>query len=53
MRVIGYPKPTQTPKVIHYTNSGSWFENWQPVDYADLWLAEKALDEASLLPPQA
>ena len=32
-----------TPKVIHYTRGGPWFENWQTVDYADLWLAEYAL----------
>lgn len=42
-----YPKPAETPKVIHYTNGGPWFENWQDVDYADLWRAEKALYEAS------
>jgi lipopolysaccharide biosynthesis glycosyltransferase len=43
-----YPKPDETPAVIHYTNGGPWFENWQHVDYADLWLQEKALYEASL-----
>ncbi|WP_051087055.1 hypothetical protein [Ancylobacter sp. FA202] len=48
-----YPKPAQTPNVIHYTNGGPWFENWQHVDYADLWLAEKALYEATLTPPSA
>jgi lipopolysaccharide biosynthesis glycosyltransferase len=37
-----YPKPEQTPRVIHYTNGGPWFEEWQEVDYADLWLAEQA-----------
>lgn len=36
-----YAKPTVTPRVIHYTNGGPWFENWQDVDYADLWLAER------------
>lgn len=43
-----YPKPEKTPIVIHYTNGGPWFENWQNVDYADLWVAEKALYEASV-----
>ena len=42
-----YERPAETPKVIHYTNGGPWFENWQDVDYADLWLGEKALYEAS------
>jgi lipopolysaccharide biosynthesis glycosyltransferase len=40
-----YPMPEKTPEVIHYTNGGPWFSNWQNVDYADLWLAEKALYE--------
>jgi lipopolysaccharide biosynthesis glycosyltransferase len=31
-----------TPKVIHYTRGGPWFENWRSVNYADLWLAEVA-----------
>ena len=44
-----YPKPDETPKVIHFTNGGPWFENWQNVDYADLWLAEKALYESGRL----
>lgn len=43
-----YPKPAETPAVIHYTNGGPWFDNWQQVDYADLWLKEKKLYEASL-----
>ncbi|GAA4764161.1 glycosyltransferase [Novosphingobium ginsenosidimutans] len=38
-----YPKPETTPRVIHYTNGGPWFDNWQEVDYADLWLAERDL----------
>jgi lipopolysaccharide biosynthesis glycosyltransferase len=38
-----YPKPEATPRVIHYTNGGPWFENWQQVDYGDLWLAERDL----------
>jgi len=25
------------PAVIHFTNGGPWFDNWQDVDYADLW----------------
>ena len=36
---------TGTPNAVHYTRGGPWFENWQNVDYADLWLAEKAAVE--------
>jgi len=38
-----YPKPEHTPRVIHYTNGGPWFEQWQDCDYADLWLHERDL----------
>lgn len=38
-----YPRPEATPRVIHFTNGGPWFENWQNVDFADLWLAERNL----------
>jgi hypothetical protein len=35
-------KPTQgTPKAVHFTRGGPWFENWRHVDYGDLWLAER------------
>jgi hypothetical protein len=37
-------KPKQgTPKAVHFTRGGPWFEQWQNVDYGDLWLAEKAM----------
>jgi hypothetical protein len=36
-----YPRPATTPRVIHYTNGGPWFEEWKDVDYADLWCAER------------
>lgn len=42
-----YPKPEQTPRVVHYTNGGPWFDEWQDVDYGDLWLAERDLYLAS------
>ena len=29
-----------TPMAVHYTRGGPWFENWQDVDYADVWKAE-------------
>jgi lipopolysaccharide biosynthesis glycosyltransferase len=38
-----YPKPEQTPRVIHYTNGGPWFDEWQQCDFADLWLEERDL----------
>ena len=38
-----YPKPDHTPRVIHYTNGGPWFEEWQNCDFADLWLQERDL----------
>ena len=38
-----YDKPAETPCAIHYTNGGPWFSNWQNVDYADLWRAERDL----------
>jgi len=38
-----YPRPDKTPRVIHYTNGGPWFKEWQGVDYADLWLQERDL----------
>ena len=36
---------TGTPGAVHFTRGGPWFENWQNVDYGDLWLAERALME--------
>jgi hypothetical protein len=35
-------KPAQgTPKVVHFTRGGPWFEQWQDVDYGELWRAER------------
>lgn len=31
---------TGTPKAVHYTRGGPWFENWQDVAYAQQWKAE-------------
>ena len=30
------------PQAIHYTRGGPWFDDWQGVDYAELWLAERS-----------
>ncbi|MFB2553778.1 glycosyltransferase [Ensifer soli] len=43
-----YPRRDGTPAAIHYTNGGPWFENWQNVDYADLWITERALYETAM-----
>lgn len=43
-----YPRPETTPRVIHFTNGGPWFAEWQTVDFADLWRAEEAAYRATL-----
>lgn len=43
-----YAAPATTPRVIHFTNGGPWFEEWQNVDFADLWRQEEALYLASI-----
>ena len=30
-----------TPNAVHFTRGGPWFEQWQNVDYGDLWRAER------------
>ena len=30
------------PNAVHLTRGGPWFDDWQTVDYADLWRAEQA-----------
>jgi hypothetical protein len=29
-----------TPKAVHFTRGGPWFEQWRHVEYGDLWRAE-------------
>lgn len=42
-------KPAQGhPNVVHLTRGGPWFEEWQDVDYGDLWRAEEAAYKASM-----
>ncbi len=31
------------PKAVHFTRGGPWFDQWQSVDYADLWFDEHDL----------
>ena len=50
-----YAAPAVPPAAIHFTNGGPWFDNWQAVDFADLWQAEKrrylaSCDRAKLVP---
>jgi lipopolysaccharide biosynthesis glycosyltransferase len=42
-----YPQSDTVPRVIHYTNGGPWFEQWQNCGFADLWLRERDLYLAS------
>jgi lipopolysaccharide biosynthesis glycosyltransferase len=46
-----YRKPDRTPRVLHYTVGGPWFDDWQDCDYADLWLHEHDLYLQSLKMP--
>ena len=34
-------KPLETPKIIHYTLGGPWFEEYKDCDYAELWFDER------------
>ena len=36
------PSDDTSPAGIHFTRGGPWFEQYQDVDYGDLWLNEKA-----------
>jgi len=36
-----YPRPSNIPAAIHYTNGGPWFERWTDVDFGDLWIKER------------
>ena len=47
-----YPMARATPRVLHYTIGGPWFEAWRDCDYADLWMAERDLYLASLEEPE-
>ena len=39
--LVGWYNNIDLPKIIHYTEGGPWFENYQDCDFADLWLKEK------------
>ena len=46
-----YARPEKTPRVLHYTVGGPWFDDWRNCEYADLWLHEKDLYVQSLNMP--
>ena len=35
-----------SPKAVHFTRGGPWFENWRHVDYGERWLTERDLMRA-------
>ena len=46
--LVGEYPHNPAAKIAHFTRGGPWFENWQNVDYGDLWLAERALMERDM-----
>ena len=38
--LVGVYDDIKTPKLIHYTEGGPWFENYRDCEFADLWKAE-------------
>mgnify|MGYP000495107779 CR=1 FL=1 len=39
--LVGWYNDLETPKLIHYTEGGPWFENYKDCDFADLWNKER------------
>ncbi len=37
------------PSAVHFTRGGPWFDDWQDVEYAELWRAEERALERSLV----
>jgi lipopolysaccharide biosynthesis glycosyltransferase len=35
-------RPDSPPKAVHFTRGGPWMHGWESVDYANLWLDERA-----------
>ena len=38
--LVGVYDDIETPKLIHYTEGGPWFENYRDCEFADLWKQE-------------
>jgi len=38
--LVGVYNDIETPKLIHYTEGGPWFENYRDCEFADLWKQE-------------
>lgn len=45
--LVGEYERIEDPKIIHFTEGGPWFRDWQNVDYAENWRKEYR----TLLPP--
>ena len=39
--LVGWYNDIETPNLIHYTEGGPWFENYQDCEFAELWNKEK------------
>lgn len=35
------PKEETTPKAIHFTSGGPWFEAWKECEFAEIWREER------------
>lgn len=44
------PPADGPPNVVHFTRGGPWFEDWQDVEYGELWLAEEKAVKAAQVP---
>lgn len=40
--LVGYYQDMQQPKVLHYTDGGPWFEQYQNCEFSDLWFRVKS-----------
>ena len=40
--LVGVYDDVETPKLIHYTEGGPWFENYRNCEFSDLWKQELA-----------
>ena len=38
---VAYEQDSKKPFAVHYTRGGPWFNEWEDVEYADLWNDEK------------
>ena len=43
----GHSSRSIRPKAVHFTRGGPWFEEWQRVEFGELWLEEQRLMRAA------